>query len=241
MAYSVSLKYTVGVTDYTRSYNLLALKGFNFPDAVQFFPGINRTMLDGSLQRRNIGMRRAITCDFGVLQDSDDAAFLMNFLNAESASITYSSVEIAVVPFIPDGFENQWLDDCELGRRFIGQFLETVINEAWPDFIPTPSTAHVAYIKYNVEVTGTPASPETFTTNSGKLATMQNGSPYPTIDLGTYTVDVQIQSLQDCQITVVKGSLAQAGSDITFQLQRSDAGIPASDGKYYATITLIIQ
>jgi len=100
----------------------------------------------------------------------------------------------------------------------------------------------IGYTINHVEIEGTQTSPETFTTNSGKLEFNYSTTPFPAIDLGTYIVSIVANGApyQDCKINQV-GTTSQAGSNITFQLAVSDAGNPSGDGKYYADISILMQ
>lgn len=97
------------------------------------------------------------------------------------------------------------------------------------------------YFLDDVEVTGTEASPETFTTNVGKLAVMSTGAPWPTFNASTHKFSVHPHGKQDARISLVN-TPSVSGGNLTFQLAISDYGNPKpSDSKFYARITIFLQ
>jgi hypothetical protein len=132
--------------------------------------------------------------------------------------------------------------DYKDGLVLIFQSIDPIGDMARSSLYTPTTDTNIMYTQLKVEVTGTQSSPETFTTNSGKLATQENGSAYPVISLSTYVVSVVSNGspYQDAKINQV-GSLTQVGSNISFQLAISDTGNPSSDGKFYTDILIFLQ
>ncbi len=99
----------------------------------------------------------------------------------------------------------------------------------------------VMYFKNDVEITGTYESPQAIVTNTAPLATQENGEVYPNIYLGAYKVTILIQSSKGCEATFGWTNLQQSGDNISFNVYMSAAGRPATDGKYYASISISIK
>ncbi len=93
-----------------------------------------------------------------------------------------------------------------------------------------------------MKIEGTQASPEGFTTNSGKLAVQETGAAYPVFSDLTHVFTVQVNGApyQDAKINIV-GTPSISAGNITFQLAVSDAGATSSDGFYYADIAIFLQ
>jgi hypothetical protein len=98
------------------------------------------------------------------------------------------------------------------------------------------------YFKNNVEITGTYETPQTFTTNSGALATQENGQVFPEIYLGGYAVTIIVQSSDGTETTFGVKNVQQSGANISFEVYMSMAGRPkSSDGKFYANISISVK
>lgn len=98
----------------------------------------------------------------------------------------------------------------------------------------------LSIVKLRVEVIGTNDSPETFTSNVGKLQYNFGTTPFRAIDLSTYNVSVIPVSLQEATIFRIS-DIAQIGTDITFDLAISASGNPSPDGKFYCDIIINLQ
>ncbi len=230
----------------SRSIQVLSVRGFEEPDFVAFVPPIQNNFVDGSLETQFKGFRRVITFDCGVLSSATDRGFVLNFLTANVRSITYQAAAIGIEEIIvshDSGFEynNSWVNDFIGGKQFILYVVENAIRTTWTNYTPAAET-EIMYVKLKVKVVGTQASPETFQTNSGKLAVMENGSVFPAISLLTWvaTVVANGAKYQDAGINQV-GNISNIGTDLSFQLAVSDAGTASGDGFYYADIIFLLQ
>jgi len=237
---TVSFTYRNGATNYSRTFTLKSIKGYDEPDQVEFFPPLLMEATDGALIERVTGFRRVITITFGVLQSAADRAFVFNFLANKERWITMSPMGSVVLMLAdPAGFANEWKNGRSLERRYTVTLRENVIHTTWPAYAD-PEETETLYIKSKVEITGTEASPQTLVTNAGSLATDDTGNPYPAINLAAYAVTAILSEHQECLINRIS-DITQSGSDISFTVARSYAGGAYADGKYYATITIGLQ
>lgn len=155
---------------------------------------------------------------------------------------TISDIEPAVGDAIltPEEFRNEWLFGYRHAQHFILRVTESTIHIAWPVAVEADE---LMYVKNQVAITGTEASPETFTTNVGKLATMQTVAPFPTFNDATHVFHVNINGTkyQSADIAVVKNSIAEVGGNIQFQAYVNYGGNPASGGNYYMDVAIFLQ
>lgn len=133
--------------DDIRTYNSktfdrsLAVRGADDPDQVGLWPGLFEEGMDASSYDSTTKFYRMITVDLGVVSTKSDRVFLFKWatkgLNKKHFNryIVYSSETIAVT--IPDisQFQNEWLEDSEIGRAFIFDVREaealTTIPSSW--------------------------------------------------------------------------------------------------------------
>ena len=237
---TLSFTYLDSGTARSKDIDVLSLRGWSDPDEFENF-GVQHSFLNGGVQETLIGFRRIVTIDFGVIQDEATRIYLLYWMLASNKSITYSSdtAHFALLDF--GRYANEWLESCELGRQFVLTLAETDIRTTMPTSIVE---GEVAYIKRKVAIAGTQASPETFTTNAGKLATDQTGASYPTFDTGSYAYQVHLTSYQEAPVNLVaEPSISGGGAtgNITFTVAVGDSGKAFSDGSYYADIVIIAQ
>lgn len=229
----------------TETVEIVSLRGFDDPDSVSFVPPILYSFIDGTRRTAFRGFRRVIYVDFGVIPDESAHRAILAFMQSDTRSVFYNSVglgyeEIFVLPQQSE-YENEWLDECRIGKRYVLQLTENVIRNVWSSYTP-PSTVDIMYIKNHVRIVGTQASPETFTTNSEKLDVDETGTTYPAMSLLSFvaTVIVNGTPYQDAKINMV-GVVTNSGNNLTFQLAVSDGGAPSEDGYYYADIIIGLQ
>jgi hypothetical protein len=241
VASTITFRYRSGVTNYSRTFNTLSIKGLTQPDKVLLWPPLRFRMSDGSMSTEFRGFRRVITATLGVLQEDADRTFILNFLQANDRWIYFGTgvASIYCVLLDPEGFANEWKYDTSIMRYYDIRLLENVTYTVWPELVE-PTADELLYIKSKVEITGTEASPQTFTTNAGALATDDTGNPYPAINLAAYAVTVILTEHQDSLVNRIS-DITQSGTDIAFTVAHSDVGNAYSDGKWYATIAIGLQ
>jgi hypothetical protein len=104
-----------------------------------------------------------------------------------------------------------------------------------------PSDTMIGYSINHVKIEGTQSSPESFTTNTGKLQYRFGTTPFPAIILDDYTVTIVFGSYSDAKFNIIKDSLQQNGNNIDFQVAMNDGAIAESDGYVYADITILMD
>lgn len=239
---TVTLAYTnKSGTSYSKAYaSVRTVRGLDRADEWENY-GLQQKSLDGDVTETFLGFRRIFTVDLGVISDADERAFIAHFLIAPTKSITYSNATYNVVLVDPSKFANEWMESTHLGRRFILHLAEQNIRVT----LPTAGVAgEVAYIKNKVQIAGTQASPETLTTNAGKLTTDQTGASYPNFNDSTHVFTALCNSApyQEAMVNIIAApTIPSSPGAMTFQVAVSDYGKAASDGNYYADIVIIIQ
>lgn len=235
---TVTLRYTRSGTIQTRVFPVLAVKGSDTPDAM-LIHGVQHRYLNGSTEEQILGLNKRISIDFGVVEEREARAFLADFIKAEQRSYEYSTQNEGVVLEKFEDYANEWLEDIELGRRFILPFISEALYKQFP---VAAEVVELMYLKKKVKIEGTQASPESFTTNVGKLATMETGAAYPVFNAAThvFTVDVNGSPYQEAKVNIV-GMPSISGGNITFQAAVSDFGNASGDGFYYADVKIQLQ
>lgn len=228
---------------------VLSVRGFEEPDLVQFWPPIQNNLVDGTIETQFKGFRRVITFDCGILSNRTDRLFIQKFLNANTRSISYNGQSLGVEEIIVSldfnhnatafEFNDEWVNGFIYGKQFILYVVENAIRNVWYNYTPA-STVDILYLATKIKVTGTNASPQTFQTNSGQLATDATGKVFPGMSLLTYAVTVDPISLQDGKIARV-GAITNVGAAISFQLAVSDAGAPSGDGFFYCDLLIGLE
>ena len=218
---------------HTATVEVLSTRGIDEPDDVEFFPAILETYRDGSTGTKFTGFRRVISMDVLTVDDRTTDKFIEAWLAANKRSLTYNEsnilgIETFVVPDNAKKFDVVLLNGAKIAKRWPLRLVENVLRQTWPDY-PQPVVTDEMYIAKNVTIVGTEASPETFTTNAGKLLYNYGTTPFPSISLLSYNVSVVVVTKQDCVVNRV-GDIVQSGSDISFQLAISNAGTPLFDG-----------
>ena len=239
------------LTTQSRSIQVISVRGFDDPDLVQFVPPVQNNLVDGSIETQFKGFRRVLTFDCGVLSDDTDRRFILAWNAANTRSIVYvspdlGSEEIIVTLDYNHGatafeYNNNWINDFIGGKQFIIQIVENAIRRTWYNYVPA-SGVDVIYIAKKIKVTGTQASPQTFQTNSGALATDATGQVFPAMSLVSWAISVICNGVpyQETQINQV-GAITNVGTDISFQLAVSDAGNPSGDGFFYTDLLICLE
>ena len=130
MATAIVLKY-YNAGWISRSYSALSVRGLADPDEAQIV-GVQHDYRNGGVEEEILGFKRVATVDFGVLQDADDREHILNFLIHEQRSIETTSETANVALFEPERFQNEWLDEIRLRKRFILRLIDSEIFTSWP-------------------------------------------------------------------------------------------------------------
>jgi hypothetical protein len=233
---SVILSYTDSGVSYSLALAVLSMRGLDEPDELRLV-GIQHKYLDGSGEDQIQGFQKVITLDFGVVSSPVARRFLAGFVQSEDKVVIYGNLVSRVIN--DSNLASQWVNDLEVGRRFILRLVDEFCYQSWSDGI---SGEDLMYFKAKVQIDGTAASPETFTTGSGKLSTMETGAVWPAFSSVTHKFHVSVDGSKYCQAVFALVDKATVSSGhVTFQLYVSDFGNPAADGKYYVDIAIFLQ
>ena len=245
MAEQATLKYldSLGAVQ-THIFDVLNVRGVDKPWKWRNVPDKIFNIADGSKRTEYRGFKRIFSVELAILQSYED--YIQAFLQADAKSITYQGTNLIAeedqVVFESTAYENEWLGESELAKRYVIEFVESLVRTVWP--VPSPPIVvdDIMYIKTKVKIEGTQSSPETFITNSGKLQYNYGTTGFPNISLLSYVVTVICNGTpyQDAKINQV-GNVTQSGSNISFQLAVSDAGNASGDGFFYADLTIGLQ
>lgn len=130
MADSITLKYGASSSVTLR---VLAVRGMDDPDWVDFYPAISNTYLDGSKDTQFQGFRRKVRIDCGVVADRNSRLAILYWLLDNNRKIDYGTeTNIYFVPQNADGYANEWLENISAARRFIFELDETSIRTSFP-------------------------------------------------------------------------------------------------------------
>lgn len=232
----VTLEYKQDGTTYSMVLDALSIKGITAPEDWELYC-FQDTFLDGTIDEQILGFHRRISIGLFPLMDSASRSFVLGFIKGSQRYVQYDGERIEVSPLEVEGLQAEESAQVYFATKYTLRLIERQLLKALPSDV---SEVDPVYIKLKVEVTGTLASPETFTTNSGKLSTQESGSAYPTFDSSTYVYSVVGKDYQEATISLI-GKPTVSGSNLTFQLAISDMGKPSSDGKFYTDILILRQ
>lgn len=227
---------------YTKDFNALRIKGFDPVDSVSDFPDVLHRIIGGSLLPQNIGIKRQFTIEIGVVPYAD-RLFCANFFYASTKWLQYSHdgfFETIKVVNNADRLQTDWLNDVHIARYIVLNLQDKLILKNIPQANPNPPEYEtMRYYKQKVLITGYRGSPETFTTNVGKLATCDApAGAYPNFDSSVEKYEIIFSRVyQDCHFDASTPE-STSGGNLTFTMERSNFGDPASDDSYYADIII---
>ena len=111
----------------------LSVKGFDEPDAVEFWPPNQYDLLDGSVSEQITSFRRDITIDTGVISAAADRKSILHWMIDTARRIDYDTeVGIEVALADPSAFQNEWKSGTDLGRSFILNLREKSVRTTFP-------------------------------------------------------------------------------------------------------------
>jgi len=234
---------TSGIS-YTRTFNPLRVKGFDPIDDLSDYPNVVHEIVDGSLIHQTVGIRRNFTIELGVLVDPIDRTFAGNFWRSTTKFLTYTHdgiLETIQVIRNQGIIQTEWKDDYVNARYVVLYLQDKFILSEFPDTRNHPIVETNMYIKKRVLIVGDQGTPESFSTNSGKLATCDAPNTiYPYFDdtIEKYSIDVS-RVYQDCFFSVPSIE-ATSGGVLTFTVARSDSGNPQSGVSYFCDIIISV-
>jgi hypothetical protein len=118
---------------------ILSIKGQDDPDWFELFPAIVNTALDGSKESQFRAFRRKVRVDCGVVLERASRIAILYWLLDNARTIDYgvagtgSGAETSL-PFVPmdTEYENEWMEDCSLMRRFVIEMDESIVRTTFP-------------------------------------------------------------------------------------------------------------
>jgi len=217
---------------------MLVVRGMSEPDTLKKVAVVHN-LLNGDTAETVLGFRKEVSMQFRPFVDPSATRFLVRWLLAESKRIKTETLLSEGI--VDESLASTWLADLEHGRTFELTFYDQHVYQRWED--AGASADYLMYFKRDVKITGTWESPEVFTTNTGKLALMENGHPFPVFNSTTHDFLVALNAEKGCQATfgVVKGSVAVVSGNLTFNAFVSDYGAPADDGFFWCAIAIFLQ
>lgn len=239
MAYT--LEYYSGGNWYSSSVAVLSIRGFTEPDEIQQVRVVH-DLLNGNKTEQCIGFQKVIEIRFAATLTPLQRRYLADFILAERKQI-YDSDTTLVSELVPEdeALVSEWLESVEHGRKFTARFIDPVVRHVWET--GGPLADELMYCKLKVQITGTQASPETLTTNSGKLTTMETGEAWPTLNDTTHVHHVSVNGApyQERIVNLIKDSISIVSGNLTCQVALADMGKDASDGNDYIDFVLYLQ
>jgi hypothetical protein len=189
--------------------------------------------LDGSQEREILGGNKHITLVVAPLATAVDRRFMVSWLLASQRLVQYGSIISGVEDEDPK-LVSQWVKDCELQRMFTLRLVDTHLYHAWDDGITIDADMYYTAI---VEITGTSASPQTFTTGSAPLLVDVSGNPFPNFTgkvVSVLGVAMAYSQFAYCQI----GEASVVGGNAVWVGYRQDGAVPDDSGKYWIKFTI---
>jgi len=228
--------YTLSGLTYSRTIELLKLQGMDEPDHLEKI-GVVHDILDGSLSEQILGFHKIIEATVRANTTPLDRRFLAQFILAESKTLVYGNYVSNVVH--DKELVSEWLYACEHCREFTLALTDSHVYTAWSDGTIADTNMYYTAI---VEITGTLASPQTFTTNVAPLATDIWGNSFPAFSGTVHKASILAISAAYSQFVYCQvGEVTVSAGNLTWQGFASDFGTPADDGKYYVKFTISVQ
>jgi len=118
----------------------LRVRGFDDVDDFELVNPVDRTGAGGTRSQGNVGFRRLITVDLGVVKEKTSRTYLMDWMRAVDRQIVYSGETVQVTPRDPKGFASVVKESLYF-RRFAFALLErdarTALPPSWVDQVLT--------------------------------------------------------------------------------------------------------
>jgi len=195
-------------------------------------------MLDGSVFEQIRGFNKIIEPRISPNTTPAQRRFLANWITSDDKIIAYgigsSNVYISQVIHDKD-LVSDWLDDCEYGREFNLELVDTHLYTQWDD----GTLEDNVIIKHDILLIGTSASPETFTTGSDKLTLDDAGKAFPSFNDTAYSYGIIAMMANGSQATMHSTKPTVSAGNLTFDMFYGDSYTPALDGNMYVSIYIL--
>lgn len=205
------------------------------PDQIQKV-GVVHDLLDGSILEQVRGFHKVISPTVSANATAAERRFLAKFIVSDDKTLKYGNYVSGVV--CDEDLASEWLEDCEYGREFTFRLVDHHVYQSWDDGI---TGEDLIYISDVIEITGTPDSPQILTTGTAPIAKMANGDDWPGFEDSTHVFLPSPVGFDGTWYGIVKASVVETGGNLSFQIFHSDTGNPASDGKFWAAVAILVQ
>jgi hypothetical protein len=121
--------------NYSSTYidlKVLSEKGISDPDWFEFYPAITNTYLDGSKDNQFKAFRRKVRVDLGVVADRTSRLAILYWFLDNARTIDYGSETALPFVLMQTEYENEWIENCSLMRRFVLEFDESTVRTTFP-------------------------------------------------------------------------------------------------------------
>lgn len=230
--------YTANGVTKQRTITIFAIRGMDEPDDIEKIRVVH-DYLNGNIEEQNNGGLKLFSITFSPLISAVDRRFLSAFFLSSNKTVVYGAF-ISQVVNNDIALISEWLNNIELGRQFTVYFTDTHVYHSFETGgVETDDMYHKLMVKFE----GTSDAPETFTTNSGKLALMENGLSFPSFSDATHTFSVIMVPNKKSQfsISIVTNASVSAGN-LTWQAFVSDNQLPSPiDGFFWVDIAIFLQ
>lgn len=117
---TVTLTYASGAT--TQNFQVLAIRGHDDYDEVEFHNSFSNTTDDGVVFENVDSVRKIVTIDFPVIPLQADRTFIINWLLDRTRTINYAGTDMAVALYDSNGFASEWIENIKFSKKFTLKF-----------------------------------------------------------------------------------------------------------------------
>jgi hypothetical protein len=215
-----------------------AVAGLTEPDETKTIQVVHDGVVNATRRQQTLGFNKVVSIVIPPGTSRVQRMHLAAFIDADEKWI-YSDPFYPQVNNLDGGLKAEWLRSCEHGRQFTIRLIDVLNYRKWDD---GPILDTDMYYTAIVKITGTLASPQTFTTNVSPITVDIWGNPFPAFNgttqkLSVLAISAAYSQFVYCQI----GEVTVSGGNATWQGFASDFGTPADDGNYYVKFTISVQ
>lgn len=227
---------------HSQTIGLLSFRGMCEPDHLRKIQIVHE-ILNGDLSAQIRGFKKIIEPRISPNTTPAQRRFLADWIASDEKTICYglggTNPYISEVTHDKD-LISDWLYDCEYGREFSLELVDTHVYTKWEDGL---TEGDLMYCKLDVEMSqdATEASPEVFTTNSGKLVVMENGDSWPSFSPATHKFFVLFKSAKGSSADYPTGTVTESGGNLTLSTFPASGYVPSADGKLHANFAIWLQ
>lgn len=230
----ITLLYVQAGVTYSKTFEAMSLKGIDEPDRLRRNAVIHDYLTGTSEEQIDGFFKEPIEIEFKAGQDQISTRFLVSWYAASVKLFEYGY-------YVSQGTTDEslisdWLYECELGRAFTIKFWDEHKYYKFEDGIIPEADLYIK-LKVVMDQDATQDSPESFTTNSGKLATMQNGDPWPSFNATTHDHYISILA-SDGSGAIFPATFSISSGDITITTFPAGSYLPDPANVLYANFSI---